>query len=74
MPIYEFVCRSCGHNFEKLCKMSTKPEEVVCPACDTEGVTRKISNFACPGSSVGGNASAAGCGTCATHNCSSCGH
>ena len=32
MPIYEYVCEACGHNLEKLQKISDAPL-VECPAC-----------------------------------------
>lgn len=42
MPIYEYKCDSCGHQFEKLQKIS---DEVirVCPECGTESVRKLVS-------------------------------
>jgi len=31
MPIYEFACRQCGHNFERLVLRTSSAAE--CPAC-----------------------------------------
>ena len=42
MPIYEYVCNDCGHEFEKLQKMSEAPLRD-CPACDEESLKKKIS-------------------------------
>ena len=42
MPIYEFVCESCGHEFEKILAFSaTKMPS--CPACQSEQVDRQMS-------------------------------
>ena len=43
MPIYEYRCSHCGHQFERLQKMSD-PDPERCPECAEEGtVTRLIS-------------------------------
>ncbi|MBT9332132.1 FmdB family zinc ribbon protein [Paracidobacterium acidisoli] len=41
MPLYEYRCKSCGHQFEKIQSFSA-PEEKVCPVCGEE-VERLIS-------------------------------
>ena len=42
MPIYEYQCQSCGHELEKLQKISDAPL-TDCPACDTDQLVKKIS-------------------------------
>ena len=42
MPIYEYVCSDCGHEFEKLQKMSDAPVRD-CPACQEQSLKKKIS-------------------------------
>ena len=42
MPIYEYVCSDCGHEFEALQKMSDTPLRD-CPACEKAGLKKKIS-------------------------------
>ena len=42
MPIYEYVCNECGHQHEALQKMSDAPL-VECPACEKDGLKKKIS-------------------------------
>jgi putative FmdB family regulatory protein len=42
MPIYEYVCRNCGHELERLQRISEEPL-TQCPACDTAELKRKIS-------------------------------
>lgn len=40
MPIYEYGCRECGSEFEKLVSGKT---EVVCPSCASARVMRRLS-------------------------------
>ncbi len=42
MPIYEYVCVDCGHELEKLQKISDVPLRD-CPECDQESLKKKIS-------------------------------
>jgi len=42
MPIYEYVCRTCGEETEKLQKLSDAPL-TDCPACGEASLKRKIS-------------------------------
>lgn len=43
MPIYEFLCRGCGHEFETVVLPSTTAS---CPACAGEDLERLVSGFA----------------------------
>ena len=36
MPIYAFACSACGHDFDRLQKLSDA-DPTTCPACDAEG-------------------------------------
>lgn len=40
MPIYEYSCDSCGHEFELLIRSSETP---ACPTCESAELTRKLS-------------------------------
>ena len=42
MPIYEFQCSACGHNFDRLQKLSD-PDPSTCPACGAPQVQRQLS-------------------------------
>ena len=42
MPIYEYRCSHCGHETEAIQKLS-EPPLVFCPACESEGLKKKIS-------------------------------
>ncbi|HYK37158.1 zinc ribbon domain-containing protein [Alloacidobacterium sp.] len=35
MPLYEYRCKACGHQFEKIQSFSA-PEEKICPVCGGE--------------------------------------
>lgn len=42
MPIYAFRCAACGHEFDRLQKLSD-PDPAACPACSADGgVSRKL--------------------------------
>jgi putative FmdB family regulatory protein len=42
MPIYEYQCSSCGHELEKLQKISDPPL-TTCPACRQDTLRKRIS-------------------------------
>lgn len=42
MPIYEYLCQNCGHEFEKMQKMTDAPIKK-CPKCEKSRVKKKIS-------------------------------
>lgn len=42
MPIYEYACQACGHEFEVIQKMVDLPLEQ-CPACAENALKKKIS-------------------------------
>ena len=41
MPIYAFACTACGHQFDRLQKMSD-PDPAACPECSADAVTRQM--------------------------------
>ncbi|MED5374520.1 MAG: zinc ribbon domain-containing protein [Myxococcota bacterium] len=45
MPIYEYRCPDCGHQFEAIQKMSDDPIKL-CPECGKEQVTKLLSQTA----------------------------
>lgn len=42
MPIYEYVCTACGHEFDEIQKFSDKPIRK-CPECSKLKVEKKVS-------------------------------
>lgn len=45
MPLYEFECRECKENFDKLVRI-VGVQEVMCPRCGSSRTQKKISVFA----------------------------
>ncbi|MEW6754030.1 MAG: FmdB family zinc ribbon protein [Candidatus Latescibacterota bacterium] len=43
MPIFEYVCQECHHQFEALVYGQRR---VVCPQCEGTKLTKKLSSFA----------------------------
>ena len=41
MPIYAFVCSACGHQFDRLQKLSD-PDPTACPTCTADAVKRQL--------------------------------
>ena len=63
MPVYEYVCKRCDHDFEELVLGAETP---LCPKCASGELEKKFSVFA-----AGGDARSdvempgpGGCGTC----------
>ena len=44
MPIFEYICKSCGKSFEKLVPRPTD-ELFPCPECNSENTGKKLSAF-----------------------------
>lgn len=55
MPIYEFVCKECSKNFEELVLSVSRIDEVLCPACGSGQVKKKMSTFASKPAEGGGS-------------------
>jgi putative FmdB family regulatory protein len=72
MPIYEYACRKCGHEFETLVRSDTVPE---CPGCRSTELEKKLSVFAtaasgpepAPAGACGACGHPGGPGACALH-------
>lgn len=74
MPIFEFRCKSCDSQFERLVR-STDEGTVACPSCESEQVSRLFSTFASKGGKEAAGVGAAprssggGCGpSCGCHH------
>lgn len=72
MPIYEYKCVQCGHEFEKLVFKSSDPVE--CPTCTGHDVKKKFSVFGMKSGGTFVSSSGASCASCSSHSCASCGH
>jgi putative FmdB family regulatory protein len=58
MPIYEYACRACGHEFETLVRAAETPS---CARCASPELEKKLSVFA---AQTHGAVEPAPCGTC----------
>ncbi|MCK5783696.1 MAG: zinc ribbon domain-containing protein [Desulfobacterales bacterium] len=75
MPIFEYHCDKCGHEFECLIVGSHQPE---CDSCSSKKVTRRMS--ACSykskgsgGETTGSSAGSSSCSGCTAGSCAGCG-
>jgi putative FmdB family regulatory protein len=73
MPLFEYRCEACGHQFEFLTRAGVTPS---CPKCHAEQLEKQLSVFAvgAAGSSAAGRAPAEGaCAGCAHAGGPGCG-
>jgi len=49
MPLYEYICQTCGERFEKLIRGDASAQPIVCPSCTSAAITRALSTFATSG-------------------------
>jgi putative FmdB family regulatory protein len=62
MPIFEYICQGCDHEFEALVYGSDKPE---CPKCHSKKLSARLSVFAVAAKASSTSASAIeACGSC----------
>jgi putative FmdB family regulatory protein len=64
MPIYEYVCPKCDHEFEELVASGGRDRKRSCPSCGHGSVTRKLSVFSAQQSSTSAPPMPRGCGSC----------
>jgi putative FmdB family regulatory protein len=68
MPVYEYVCRDCQHEFEELTLSMTGDKAPPCPKCSSERATRKMSVFAARQGTPALSEMGGGCGRCGDPN------
>jgi putative FmdB family regulatory protein len=62
MPIYEYACHKCRHEFETLVRSGAVP---ACPNCHSTDLKKKLSVFATSGATAEAASFPAGpCGSC----------
>ena len=72
MPLFDFICRACGKEFEALVMGSSKPH---CPECQSGELQKQMSVFAHRSgsdSSSSSGSSGSGCASCSSSSCSTC--
>ncbi|MDX2470012.1 MAG: zinc ribbon domain-containing protein [SAR324 cluster bacterium] len=55
MPLFEYSCKSCSHNFTELRKIAEKDDDIKCPSCANSKATRTISTFSFGGAKAASN-------------------
>lgn len=75
MPLYEYVCGTCGAHLEALRGATRADDPVECDRCGANDSRRQLSRFAAMSKGSEGSRSIAGggCGSCAGGHCASCG-
>ncbi|NOY79647.1 MAG: zinc ribbon domain-containing protein [Kiritimatiellaeota bacterium] len=63
MPIYEYRCAQCGHQFEKLIRNRAEIPDA-CPECGAEGLKKLFSTFSPGAASSSHRDSACADGAC----------
>ena len=62
MPIFEYICQRCNHQFEAIVLGSQKAE---CPRCKSKQLSQQLSSFAVGGEKAQSSERPGGaCGTC----------
>ncbi len=71
MPIYEYVCKKCSHQFELLRLSSNGFKDVACPECGSAKAEKKFSTFSA--SVSGSSTDACNDGACPAPQMGGCG-
>jgi len=69
MPIYEYRCKLCGNEFEKLVRGE---EKVTCPNCGKGSLKRLFSVFGVKSGDRFTPSSGSSCSTCTSSTCEGC--
>jgi putative FmdB family regulatory protein len=71
MPVYEYLCKNCKTDFEKL--VFGYSPVVNCPECGGNNLEKKMSLFSSKsGDALDPASPGSGCGSCSSRNCGSC--
>jgi putative FmdB family regulatory protein len=67
MPLYEYICITCGNAFEAFVRSAAAQDAVTCPKCAGTQVNKQFSTFGMKGGSgFSGGSSAASDASCST--------
>ena len=66
MPIYTYVCKECGENFDLLVGVTAERVELKCRKCGSNNIEKIVSSFSVGNSTSKSNSSGMSCptGTC----------
>lgn len=68
MPMYEYLCKDCGEQFDLLRGMNQDDSDITCKKCGSPKVERKLSVFASV-NKEGGSSASDDLGSCSTGMC-----
>jgi putative FmdB family regulatory protein len=54
MPLYEYQCKKCGKQFEKVVSISEAGKKQICPYCGGKNTEKMLSVFSAKSSSSAG--------------------
>jgi len=75
MPIYEYLCKDCGEQFESIRTMNEADAPIDCNKCHSANTTRMLSVFfATSGGKTVAGTSSPSCAGCVGGSCATCGH
>lgn len=63
MPLYEYRCKTCGGNFEKMMRWSESDRLPECPHCQGQDTQKKVSAFASVSGGSLKSSSSSSCGS-----------
>ncbi len=74
MPIYEYICKDCNHQFDTLRSMSDADKPTPCHKCNGEHTTRQLSVFFAQSGSrnIAMDSRNGGCASCTSSSCATC--
>jgi len=74
MPIYEYHCQACDHDFERLVFSAAAERELKCPECQSGNIEKQFSSFCGRTQTEGGGTRSlsSGCSGCHASSCAGC--
>jgi putative FmdB family regulatory protein len=63
MPTYQFICESCGKDFEFFLTRMLRDEDKICPSCGSSKIKRAYRDFLGFAGSKSNSCGNTGCGT-----------
>ncbi len=73
MPVYEYICNSCGQHFDKMRPMSQSDAPIACVKCNSESTKRMLSRFFASSEGRAIAAQSCSCSGGCGGSCGSCG-
>lgn len=72
MPVYEYVCKDCGNQFDAIRSIKDADQVIACKKCQSHDTHRKISVFFAQSGGRSITSSQSSCGGCGSGSCGSC--